>query len=99
VASKIPVQKHLIMYLLSLYANQRIARLEDLLQASAVELNALEAECRMYRIRLGWEIPGRYAAQGHWVWRANNGKQNPFPGARWEHVMPTSIGRIKDYCD
>ena len=72
--------------------------LEAAVRQLLVDCNALEAECRMYRIRLGWEMPGRYAMQGHWVWHSSDGSQKPFPGVRWEHILPPGL-RMKDYCD
>lgn len=68
-------------------------------QVLRCKINALEAECRMYRIRLGWEMPGQYHSGGHWVWHSSDGSQKPFPGVRWDHVMPPNIGRIRDYRD
>jgi hypothetical protein len=91
--------RRIFQYLLRKFADERIALLEDSVQVLRVYLNASEAEMRMYRIRLGWEMPGRYAEQGHWVWHSNDGAQRPFPGERWDHVLPPSVGRVKDYCD
>jgi hypothetical protein len=91
--------RRLVRWLMRRYCAQRIRELESCVQALSCDLRALEAECRMYRVRLGWEMPGRFSTSGHWVWHEVNGKQNPFPGVRWEHVLPASIRRVEDYCD
>jgi len=80
------------------FGDKRIAALEDRLRSASVKLNALEAECRCYRIRLGWEIPGRFHSNGHWVWHSSDGSQKPFPGVKWEHVVPPKTW-VNDYRD
>lgn len=92
-------KKQLIDWLLRKYGSRRLAELERCNANLCVKINALEAECRMYRIRLGWEMPGFFAQQGHWVWHANDGSQKPFPGVHWYKVLPPGCDRIKDYRD
>jgi len=91
--------KRIVCRFLGKYIDRRLDDARRHTKDALIDLHALEAECRMYRIRLGWEMPGRFVTQGHWVWHANDGSQKPFPGVRWTHVMPPSLDRIKDYRD
>lgn len=74
--------ERILRWFLRKYGDARISELEIFVKELSCDINALEAECRMYRIRLGWEFPGRYHNDGHWVWHSSNGSQKPFPGVR-----------------
>jgi hypothetical protein len=91
--------KKILNWALRRWGSRRILLLENSLRTILVQNNALEAECRCYRIRLGWEMPGMYIAQGHWVWHSTDGTKKPFPGTRWEHILPPEIQRIKGYME